>query len=332
MAREKKKEEIILDDLDERIEIPKIPETRKEERKTDSRRSDVQEVTNCLRNEKIIVRFLARQKNGITDPNHVLFGGRSSRSKIKFPVPMLRSGIYADVLTKNEKAFLEEYMNLEYNALSIYNKKENNFWSDANPQGIGVVELTKGDNYFDLSNPRDYIKYKILLAWPNIIASSLQELQDRPKATYEFVIVNDEDASKAANTKVTLKAQAYKEFGKIENDFDKMRIIIETIDGKPVAASSKLEYLQGKIGDIIESNTKMFLSTAKDPLLDNKILLKKAIEAGVVANRSGLLFLREGNMPLCNNGEDSTLSVAAKYLSLPKNQELKFSIEAKINK
>ena len=109
-----------------------------------------------------------------------------------------------------------------------------------------------------------------------------------------------------------------------------MRIIIETIDGRPTAANSKVEYLQGKIGELIESNTKMFLQVVKDPLLDNKVLIKKAIEAGLIANRGNYLYLKSDNTPLCEDGQEPTLNVAAKYLSLPKHQELKFSLEAKI--
>jgi len=250
-------------------------------------------------------------------------------SKMRVTTPLLRSGSYADVLTKDEKKFLEYKLGLEPNALSVHNRN-NNFWSDANPQGIGRVELIKGDNPLDLSNPIDYIKYKILLANKDHIAPSIQALQDRPKATYKFVIINEGDTAKAANTRVTLKAQAYMEFGKVNEDKEKMRVIIETIDGRPTARDSKLEYLQGKIGELIEANTKMFLQVVRDPLLDNKVLIKKAIEAGVIANRGNYLYLKDGNMPLCDNGQEPTLNIAAKYLSLPKHQDLKFSIEAKV--
>ena len=34
---------------------------------------------------------------------------------------------------------------------------------------------------------------------------------------------------------------------------------------------------------------------------------------------------------MCGPNEDPTFTIAAKYLSLPQNQELKFSIEAKLN-
>lgn len=286
-------------------------------------------LVNCLRNEKVIVRFISRARGMVTDPRHILFGGMAAGSKMKITTPLLRSGSFADVLTKDEKKFLEYKLGLEPNTLSVHNRT-NNFWSDANEQGIGRVELIKGDNPLDLSNPIDYIKYKVLLNNKDIIAPSMQALQDRPKATYRFVIINEGDSTKDANTRVTLKAQAYIEFGKVNEDREKMRVIVETLDGRPTAPNSKIEYLQGKIGELIESNTKLFLQVVRDPLLDNKVLIKKAIEAGIIANRGNYLYIKKDNTPLCDSGQEPTLNIAAKYLSLPKNQELKFSIEAKV--
>lgn len=333
MAKEKTEQNVMLDEeainSTERVQIPiehQEPVSAQQVTRLSEERDNL---VNCLKNEKIIVRFISRAKGMVTDPRHILFGGMAAGSKMRITTPLLRSGGFADVLTKDEKKFLEYKLGLEPNALSVHNRN-NNFWSDANEQGIGRVELIKGDNPFDLSNPIDYIKYKILLANKDQIAPSIQALQDKPKATYKFVIINEGDTAKAANTRVTLKAQAYMEFGKVNEDKDKMRIIIETIDGRPTAANSKIEYLQGKIGELIESNTKMFLQVVKDPLLDNKVLIKKAIEAGIIANRGSYLYLKDGNLPLCENGQEPTLNIAAKYLGLPKQQELKFSIEAKV--
>jgi hypothetical protein len=143
-------------------------------------------------------------------------------------------------------------------------------------------------------------------------------------------MISESDSAKDANLRVTSKAQAYKAFGKIEDDKDKLRVIIEILDGRPTAANTKIEYLQGKVGELIETNTKLFLNVVNDPLLDNKVLIKKAIEAGIVANRGNYLYYKENNTPLCNNGEEPTLNIAAKFLSLPRNQELKFTIEAKL--
>lgn len=332
MAKEKESA-VLLDDeainAEERIQVP-INNSKEEETPRVMKVSEErEELINCLRNEKIIVRFISRTRGMITNPDHILYGGMANGSKMSLTVPLLRSGGFADVLTKAEKKFLEWKMGLEPNALSVHNRT-NNFWDDSNEQGIGRVVLTKGDNPFDLSNPIDYIKYKILLANKEQVAPSMSALQDKPKATYRFVIISEADTTKAANIKVGLKQQAYMEFGKLSEDKDKLRVIIEMLDGRPTAADSKLEYLQGKVGELIEANTKMFLSVAKDPLLDNKVLIKKAIEAGIIANRGNYLYMRDSNTPLCDNGQEPTLNIAAKYLSLAKHQELKFSIEAKL--
>ena len=338
MAREtKEKNDIVLDDeaINGSAELF-APRTLvdKDSTPSDNKITRVSEerddLINCLRNEKVIVRFISKARGMVTDPKHVLFGGMANGSKMVITTPLLKSGQFVDVLTKSEKKFLEYKLGLEPNALSVHNR-ENNFWSDANEHGIGGIELIKGDNPLDLSNPIDYIKYKVLLNNKDVVAPSIQELQDRPKATYRFVIISDEDSTKDANTKVNTKAKAYMEFGKINENKDMLRVIIEIMDGRPTAANSKLEYLQGKVGELLEADTKMFLRVIQDPLLDNKVLIKKAIEAGVIVNRGNYLYVKESNMPLCDTGQEPTLNVAAKYLNMPKNQELKFSIEAKVN-
>lgn len=286
---------------------------------------------NCLRNEKVVVRHINKQTGLVTDPRHVLYGGMAENAKRTFTVPLLRSGLYYDILTKDEKNYLEYVMGLEPNALSIYNKVDN-FWSTANPRGISTVTLYKQDNILDLSNPSDYIKYKILLANKDRIAPSIAALQDTPKATYEFVIISDEETSRAAKINVSTKVQCYKEFGKIENDVDTLRTIIETIDGRPLSKNTKLEILQNKVNDLIESNARFFLRVATDKLLPTKVLIKKAIDAGVISKRGDYLYLRQTGTPLCNDNQEPTLSIAAMYLNEPKHQELKFSIEAQLKK
>jgi hypothetical protein len=125
--------------------------------------------------------------------------------------------------------------------------------------------------------------------------------------------------------------KCYEEFGAIKDKFDVLRCVIETIDGRPVAANTKIEFLQAKATDLITSNPKLFLETITDPLLSTKITLKKALDAGVVVKRGDYYYLKSDGSPLCGNNEEPTFTIAAKYLSLPQNQELKFSIEAKTN-
>lgn len=324
-------------EIDESLEIPirEIESNRIEQKPNVTKRGkkDIEyedtPLVNCLRNERIIVRHIPKESGMVTNPKHILYGGMAENAIRVYVVPRLSSGMFVNVLTDNEKAFLEDIMGLENNALSIY-KKTDNFWSDANPSGISRVRLTKQDNYLDLSNPEDYIRYKILLANKDYIAPSLQALQDCPKATYQFVIISEGEETKEAKDKMSTTMKCYKEYGKIENDIDTLRVIIEAIDGRPTSSYNKLEFLQTKINNLIQADSKLFLKVITDPLLNTKVLIKKAVENGVISNRDSHYYLRSDNTPLCESNEESTLNIAAKYLNSPKHQDLLFSIQAKV--
>ena len=61
-------------------------------------------VVNCLRNERVIVRFIPKT-SGIwgNNPKHILAGGMAEGSVITLSVPRLSSGLFVNVLTYNEK-------------------------------------------------------------------------------------------------------------------------------------------------------------------------------------------------------------------------------------
>ena len=314
-----------------KIEVPKTQKKATKQTKVRMENNEDIGTISCLRNEKIKVSFIKRN-NGMPD-NHVLSGGMADGAKISLVVPKLNTGSFVNVLTDAEKNFLEEYMGLEYNALSIYKKPdEENFWNDANPNGINKVELRKGDNYLDLSDPQQYIKYKILLANKNIICPSLTTLKETPKATYRFVIIAEGEESKQAKNNMNNTMRCYKEYGKIEENIDLLRIVVETLDGRPTAPTVKLEFLQNKCNTLIQSDPKKFLSVITDPLLSTKSLIKLSIENGSIANRGNYLYLRSDNTPLCESNEEPTLNFAAKYLNAPKHQDILFALQAKLNK
>lgn len=283
---------------------------------------------NCLRNEKVIVRYLPKQSRMVTNPKHVLFGGMAENATRTFVVPMLSSGRYVNVLTDSEKDFLEELMGLPTNALSIY-KKVDNFWDDANEAGISKVTLRKQDNYLNLANVEDYIRYKILLANKEYIAPSLEALETNPKATYQFVILTEDSETQSAKKGMTILMQCYTAYGKIEDDVDALRVIIETLTGVTVHKNTKKEFLQTKANELIQGNSKMFLKIATDPMLQTKVLIRRCIEGGLIAHRGNQYYIKEGNIPMCEDGEP-TLNVAAQWINLPKNQEIKLSLEAKL--
>ena len=320
-----KNQEVVLDITPEEtpeVVLQKAPA--KEEEASVPHKYEEPVMVSCLRNERVTVRFVPRQSGIVTDPRHVNYGGMGENSKRVFTVPkLLSTRTYMNVLTNEEKAFLEEYMGLEYNDLSVYKRKDN-FWREYK------VELTKGDTILDLSVPDDYIKYKVLLANKDYIAPSLSVLQDVPKATYQFVMVSNEDEAKASMRQLSYNQKAYMLLGKLQDNADALKVIIETVDGRPISDNTKLEFLQSQAGELILSNAKLFCKVADDPYLDAKVLIRKAHSAGLISKRGNYYYIKKDNTPLCENNEEPTLSMAAKFLNAPKHQEIKLSLEAQL--
>jgi len=273
-----------------------------------------------LRKETIIVKFVPKSGR-IQDPKHVLYGGMAENAVRTYTVPKLSNGKYKNPLTDNEKDFLEEYMGLEKNALSIYKGYWDNYF----------VRVPKSGLRLDLSDPVDYINYKVLMLNNNRIAPSVYDLKNA-RASYEFVLASDNADIEVAKTKIQLKADCYKWMGKNEEDYDLLKTIIEILDNRKISKNTSIKYLQVQIGELIERDSEKFMKTVNNPMIGTQVLLNKAISAGVVVKAGDFYYLKDDNkkVPLCGEGEDPDLKTTCLYLNNPKNQEIKFSIEARI--
>ena len=235
---------------------------------------------------------------------------------------MLRSGQYKNVLTDAEKDYLEEVLGLDRGALSVY-KRENNFWDDYTVTIDGKEGL-----HLDLSVPEDYIKYKVLLANNDIVAPSVQERIDRMKNTYRYEIVRETEETDLANAKLDATEQAFYELGRIKDDVDTLRLVAELLDNHPYAANTGQAFLRARVGSNIQADPKKALAQLTDPFLHSKMLIRRGTEQGVVYKRGDQYYLKSDNSPLCDAGESSTLTNAAKFLNHPSHQDIKFILES----
>lgn len=279
-----------------------------------------EEMISPLRNEIVTVKFVPRPGK-ISDPKHVLYGGMAETAVRTYTVPKMNNGLFKNPLTNSEKKFLENYMGLKEDALSVYKDYWDNYF----------VRVPKLGLRLDLSNPKDYIAYKVLLLNNNRIAPNVQALEN-PRASYEFVLASDHAIIEVAKTKMQYKADCYKWMGKYEDDWDRMKAVVELLDGRKISENSTLKFLQVQIGELIEKDSEKFIKTVNNPMLDTQILISKAIAAKVISKQGNFYYFKgvNGKVPLCNEGEDPDLKTACKYLNDPKNQEVKFSIEAKL--
>lgn len=288
--------------------------------------SQEETMINPLTAERVRVQFIPKKGGPMgDDPRHALSGGMADGVSRRYCLPVISStGNYKNPFTSAEKTFLEDALSMESNALSVYGK----FWDTY------YVEVGKDGMVLDLSSPEDYIKYKVLLANNDLIAPSVEVLQDRPKATYQYVLIREGEESAMADAKVNATMASWKEFGKLEavNDLDTMRVIIEFLDAKPWAVNATKSALSARIQQLIEADAKSFLRVAQDPMLHSKVLIRRATEIGKLSKRGDFYYLKADNSPLCNPGEDPTLSIAARWLNQPSHSDVKALLENEVDK
>lgn len=281
-------------------------------------------LVSCLRNEKIKVRFILKPDGFIKNPDHPLYGGLAEGAVRKFCVPLQKNGKFVQVLTDAEKEYLEEVMGMEKNALSVY-KKEDNYWKNR------YVELTKEDNYLDLSDPIDYIKYKILLSPRQIpvICKSEMEYRRSPLPTYQFVITTDKEDISLDAADLRGKAKAFNLYSKIADNYEKLSYLLLKVAGKTIRKSDT-NLIESAINTAILTKTEKFIKECENPYLDTEILILKAVDKGFVERYKDEYTLKDGRVLLCPLDLVPSLTTACQFLNAPKNQEYLLALQAQV--
>lgn len=288
--------------------------------KKTSAKAEANEISTAfLKNEKVTVKYIVRENSSIKDPKHVAYGGLFATAEISVPAPTLDNNKMKNLLTNEEKAGLEHI--LKGLNLSIYG----DFWKkEAHEKGILPIYLGKSELTLDLSDPYDYIKYKVLKASP-IVAANFSEI--RNKATYRFVMTSEGEEMSREKDKVGYKVMAFEAYVAIKNDKAVLRYVLRNL-GKYTSKNQKLDFLQVETSKLIEKDPSMFVSVAADKQLAVKVLIEECVENGIVTRKDEKYYDLDGN-PL-SDGETPSMTVAAGYLSSPLGQEMRLALEAKL--
>lgn len=240
-------------------------------------------------------------------------------AKKRYVAPLLKNGQYANILTNAEKEYFESIesgMDFKPGDLSIH-KKEDNFWDNFQ------VLLTKDEYTIDKSNPVQYLEYKVLLANTEEIAASMEEYRTKRKASYQYVLIDKEEEARVSSAEADKEETAWIEFGAIKNDRTKMFDILRVYGRRPANTASD-DFLRAQIKTILKDDMDGFINIVKDPYLEVKILIDKAVTTGALTKRAGAFMLPGGEKI------GSTLFETAVYLSKPENQEVLLTITARV--
>ena len=294
-----------------------------------NKRVKKQEEFNPLKKVIVEVKYL-RSKSEMFNgkPDSPLDGGLADDANITLAVPY-KNGVLMSVLTPDEQRFFENRFGLregDMNAIKI----ENNYWTTYNKGYINRVTLDKITRRLDLSNPKDYIEWKILLANDEIVCESQRMFEDKPLDTYRFILHNENTVSEMAGRSADIKVENFQLFAKYMDDADMLRVILYLLERKKTSPVTKIELLKEKVSQYLVSRAKDCNEILNSKNLEQKKVILIGVEKNVVSDRNGFYFVTETGQRLSDDYTEPSLNNAADFLANPVNQELYFSLSNKI--
>lgn len=267
-------------------------------------------------------------KNDGSEVNDSGFMYANAKSWITVPLDK-RTGFLVSVLDNTTRHKTREYPDTELTEQEFFEKKlglppgeldpnktlqlpngtrvPDSFWKKVD----SAVVLKNESIELDLSNPYDMLRYKVLAAhFRTLIAPSPKE-QGR-KSSYRYVIMDTHEIQKEENKKIKLEIEATDEYHRIKNDINKMLEIIWMKENK-ISQSTNIEYVSTTCFKFAKEDPAAFLAIVKAPYREDKILLLKAVKAGVITRTKEQTYrLRDGY-------DIGVMEAALKWLANPEN-------------
>ena len=195
---------------------------------------------------------------------------------------------------------------------SIY-KSEEDYWLSRK----STVNLKNKTEILDLTNPREYVIYKNILASKWVIKDS-DELSSGVKPEATHMITNEKEEIEMKATRISLKKEAMLECSKISKD-RKIEIII-VLNGKNLRGKSD-DHIEVELDRLITNNTKEVLSVLKMDKNDIKInsVLIEAIFKNIITKDGPKTYYHDFHLGNSN-------AEVIEYFKRPENQELYIKI------
>lgn len=222
---------------------------------------------------------------------------------------------YAEPMT--ERQFFEKQLNRD---LSIYNKKGDNFWLD---DAMARVVLTKEGEEFNMEDPIDVIRVKILMANKETIAHSIENSKTKP--TYEFYIEDEEKETSRELDIAEKESGAFGHFNELKVSIPKLKNFLK-VANKGYSPGATQSWLTQEVFKILKEDVDKFLSIAEDPLFEDKAFVFDAVRVGALSKKGKDAYI------LDDGSKTGTLYDTISYLNKPENSALYNVIKERINR
>lgn len=188
------------------------------------------------------------------------------------------TGQLIDPLTAEEREYFEQpsVLSMKAGDLSIYRNKKENYW------GRFYVKVDKDGLELDLSDPIQYLQYKVLKMNTDLVAPSFD---DRFKGTPKFMLVDKDYQVQAKVAETNLMESVWMEFGAIKNSPNKLKNVLRMFHDKPVG-KAKHEFLIAEVKKIIDEDPNKFINIITDKNFEMKAFVEDALEVGAIVKPS----------------------------------------------
>jgi hypothetical protein len=275
-----------------------------------------------LLNKKVQVLPIHR-KGGFLPENHdgaFMFTGTKMRIAVPYNAQTQR---LVDPFTNEERDWLETNPDLSFQKGDLSVHKKGGYLKKYH------ITLDKSGKILDLSDPHDFITYKILLANKELVAPTYEDRMK--KGTYKFMMVDMDHQVQKTAKEAAFMENVWIEFGSIKNSVSKLGGVLKMYNAKfstnlKIPANPSIEFLTSEVKKIIDENPNEFVKIVSDPTFGIKSFIQDANDAGVIVKigKNKYAFVGEPD-------DNYTLDELVEILDPNgKNQEKYFKIKKQI--
>lgn len=230
------------------------------------------------------------------------------------------TGEWIKLLDEKEQEAFEILLDKKPGDLSFYNR-ESKFWKTFG------VSFSKEGKLLDLSDPKDNLINRICKAWP-FFAPSWDERNEDQKYTY--AMVEEGYKEKESANSLSRETEAYAFYGKIVENKEKLIHVLKVYgvnkgDEKGIPATSKIEWLQTQVGNILKKDLDGLLAIAKDQDMDYKVIIANALNCRALLKQGKLNYTLPGGEVIAKGIEEMV-----SFLKDPENNTILTTIKARI--
>jgi hypothetical protein len=286
-----------------------------------------QGINSCLSGKKVILSLVEQPTGSLfkDEGDSTLLIGAS----ISLTLPTNQHNVLIDPLTEEERLYLESILKRD---LSVYTDEGIKFWKSKQAM-VKITRFTKSlkdsNIILDLSNPHEFIKYKICLA-SNRVANSWEERYDNKE--YIVVLKDGEQEFAESIKKIEKEDEVLQYLYKIKTNKRKMYNLIrlhgEENTSTPITFGSSVELMYTTLREIAGNtrgvNSLHKLVTLEDKDLNMKILVADAVTVGLLEKR-GWEYRLQGGEKIGSTSDD-----VIAYLLDKGNQNVRIRIEQEV--